>query len=254
MNKSGSRHRGPHVDDDVCIDLILDVLPKSEAEVALRHMACCTDCEKRFKKMAGDWERAAAHTAINSRPTLVEPADLAGWERTRSVLRHRRVQLGFAAVAVVLLLALLIPGRLADPVPLHNLPEVTTELRTRTGVIVVPNAALLDALEAYNENDYARAADGLRAIEVSGAADAFRNVYLASSLAWMGRHDEAVAVLEVVPFDLVPEPWSGEARWTMYASLVAGGQHRRAETLLDELAEEAGDVGERARRRIAKDN
>jgi hypothetical protein len=103
------------------------------------------------------------------------------------------------------------------------------------------------SLEAYDRGEFERAAEFLRDARASGPVETFRSIYLGSALAWTGDYAGAVEVLEEVPFDLVPDPWSGEARWTLFVSLRGAGNVARADSLLEELKLDSGVIGERAR-------
>ena len=83
-------------------------------------------------------------------------------------------------------------------------------------------------------------------LDLADALDSMRRIDLGSALAWRGRHDEAIAALEPVPLDLVPDPWAAEARWTLHLALRGAGQDAPAGDLLVELASEPGELGERA--------
>jgi hypothetical protein len=64
----------------------------------------------------------------------------------------------------------------------------------------------------------------------------------------MGEYSQAIAVLDTVDLEVLPEPERGESMWTLYFSLRKLDLHERADFLLDSLAVYPGEIGERARR------
>jgi hypothetical protein len=156
---------------------------------------------------------------------------------------------GRLASAILLILLPGDPGE-TDADLLRWLPPYGGEKRIRTQASYAPSEEMLEGLEAYARRDVGRASLLLRQAEAIGPLDTMRRLYLGSSLAWLGEHDEAAAILASLPHDLIPEPWSGESRWTLYVALNGSGRAASADSLLRILAGEPGDLGERAQRII----
>jgi hypothetical protein len=239
--------------------------------MVLQHLGTCTDCEKRFQQMAGEWERlsARAHevmakeTAAQDTAKETVTADstfesrkkaIGLYEKLPRALRGPSVRLGLAVGLAALLLLILIPPRATDPTRdlLKKLPSFGQDVQPRTGELPTSDEDLLAGLEAYARSDFAVASKRLSETRASGPLDVFRKVYLGSSLAWTGEYADAITVLESIPLHLVPDPWSGEARWTRYVALRGVGFNASADSLLHVLAEESGEIGERARGLIRK--
>jgi hypothetical protein len=127
------------------------------------------------------------------------------------------------------------------------LPAFSEDVRFRAVVETGSLQALTDGLEAYANRDFERAIDLIGTARVPSQYEDFKRIYLASSLAWTKRFGEAVEILEKVPIEMLPEPWRGEAGWTLYVSLKESDQKAPADSVLNILAQSPGDVGERAR-------
>lgn len=241
--------KSAHYGDDVYVDLIVDLLPAAEADAVLQHLHRCADCEKRFQQLAGQWERAAAyaHIATNA-PTDATEQATGVWARLAWALQRPRIRVAFAA-AVAVLLILLVPKLVEKPgeVLPGKLPAIRQDVELRAVVPPVQNEELVAGLDAYAREDFDEAVRRLRAIVMPGPQDAFRKVYLSSALVWIREYTEAIQILESVPLDLVPEPWSGEARWTLYVALRGAGHTARADSLLEDLQNQPGALGDRAR-------
>lgn len=249
------RHTGHHPGDDRCCDLVMGLLSGTESEALIRHFEGCPACEARFRQLAADWERAGVLTAQTS-PGCDRATDAAvGREgvlaRIARLWQRPRFRLGFAVLLAAAVLLMNLPGGTGDRyrgllIPLPGLGE-NGAVSPRSGAVALPDGRMDDGLAAYNSGEFDDAVESMRDIDLPGPAGVFRDIYYGSSLAMTGAWGEAVDVLETVPYDLVPEPWSGEARWTFYVALRGAGYDNRAETLLREIAGGAGDAAERAR-------
>jgi hypothetical protein len=248
---------GPHLTEHLCIDLVLDLLPEKEAEAAMRHMAACHGCEERFREISAEWERLSARAGELGPHTSAATDAVGKSVGSRENLLNRiarafagpRGRLGLAAGAVAIALLILLPIRRTDPNQglLQRLPALDTPTQKRGALRSIQNEATLEGLDAYARGDYDDAARHLSEVTTSGPEDYLRRVYLGSSLARTKEYAEAVEVLEDLSFDLIPEPWAGEARWTLYVALAAAGHDARADSLLAILAKEPGEIGSRAR-------
>lgn len=242
-----------HVSDDVCFDLVLELLPRDQMDLVLRHISSCSPCEKRFQELAGDRERSAVFA--NTESTTGHRARRAVsqrsvWEPVMYWLGRRRVRLGLAMGLAAVLIGMLILDRPAelDGISIGKLPPYEEVGPLRMALPPASGEALQQGLELYSEGAYEQAARGLGGFSAAGPSEAFRRIYLGSALALSGDFEAALVVLEDVPVDVVPEPWSGEGRWTLFVALRATGQTERAQEIVDELATEPGEVGDRARR------
>ncbi|MFH1278040.1 MAG: hypothetical protein ABIK65_06655 [Candidatus Eisenbacteria bacterium] len=255
-----------HLDEDACLDLIHGLLTGSDAETAISHMGGCADCENRFRAMAAERERLRATRRLRSRDggeisveklgrgvplpeeeaERTEPAPLPPAGRNR---RPRYYLAGGAAAAAMILFLILSPFREAPPDrgDLRWLPPLSGELDFRAPGDGADDADLDDGLAAYEDRDLSRAVDLLERAEVSGTLGMIRDVYLGSARAWRGENDRAIEILSKVPAEILPDPWGSEARWTLYLAYGRSGAETAADSLLHLLAEEGGEVGDRAR-------
>jgi hypothetical protein len=118
----------------------------------------------------------------------------------------------------------------------------------RSSLEITTDKDLAAGLDAYGARDLDQAITLLERAEASGQLETARKIFLASALAWSGDHAEAVSLLRTVYTPILPDPWGAEARWTLYVALRESGQTASADSLLSILAQERGDVGDRARR------
>ncbi|HEU4364269.1 MAG TPA: hypothetical protein VFT13_02270 [Candidatus Krumholzibacteria bacterium] len=116
-----------------------------------------------------------------------------------------------------------------------------------------PSQDVTDALRAYRQRDAATAVEELRAFKVP-VSDAtvytLRDLYLASALVNAAQPEEALATLETLGIESLPQPWRGHARWTYYLALMRVGRTNEAFALLGSLAQETGEIGQRAREEV----
>lgn len=246
-------HHGPHLDEDTQFELILELLSAAERENALRHVDACAECERQFRAMAAEWEHLTARVEMGE---LVVPEDAESpkrstsgsvWSRLAAVLQQPRWRLAFAVAVIAVILAVVLPLRVGDPHHdlLRPLPSLSGEVQLRGSE--APEDRLLGAVDAYGRGDFELTVRELEAIELHGPADLYRQIYLGSALANRGEYERAVATLEAVSLERVPEPWVSEARWTLFVALRATGQIDKANAALDDLKMLSGPVGDRAR-------
>ncbi len=265
VTEGGKGSRDPHMSEDLALDLLHGLLPTAERDKVLSHLAICPACEAAFRKMVTERERLRATRVLRTLrggDLVVEPVSerekssvglaerLAGlWGGFLKSMRRPRLRLVPVAVVALLLVILLRPG--PDTSLLHPLPAASEDTHFRASAAASSAAASSEELEAgldaYAAEDFKRAVELLESTTTSGSLETLRKIYLGSALAWNGRYHEAVTVLEGVAEPVLPDPWGGEARWTLYVSLRKTGRGARADSLLKILAGEPGEVGERAR-------
>lgn len=274
-----------HLNEDTCLDLLRGFLRADERERVLAHTSTCAACEKLFAQSAAREERVRARGALSVQPggeIVVEPylpkepaaseierveAERAESEGPQYTTRTRRTSTPYwkrifrpafgvaAAAAAAVVLLLVLPGRDRDTVSalLHPLANLGEEVHVRSDAQTGENANLRQGIDAYTSGDMRGAADLLENAEAAGQLDNLRRVFLGSSYARLGEYQNAVDVLESVSFISVPDPWGGEGRWTLYVAYRALGRDEEAHTILEELAREPGQFGDRAREALSND-
>ncbi len=244
MSPTTSEEDTPHLDDDLCIDLLAGLLPNEDRERQLEHIRACPACEQLLRRNASERERlhsSAAKLAANKRTSVV-PLSSA----RRSPLRTAGWTAGFALAAAITALIVL-PHRAKMDLGLRPMPAFTELTRMRAEGSASIEAKLAEGLNAYSEARYEQAIPFLRdAAEASARFEMMRRVYLGNALAMTGDHTEAVATLESLPFAVLPDPWAGEAAWTLALSYMESGRMASADSLLALLADQPGAIGLRA--------
>jgi hypothetical protein len=247
------------MDEDLGLDLLHGLLSSEESEQILEHLAACPPCEKRFQDMVGERERLRARRVLphGDRATGRQGDGV----REKEPLRHRKLlgdrwrgflgsmlrpRLAWVPVAAAAVLLLIVLRPSPGTKELQLLPTSFEGTRFRASV-AASSTELEAGLDAYAAKDFRRAERLLDKATISGPLETVRKVYLGSTLAWRGKHEDAAQVLEEVALPTLPDPWGGEARWTLYVSLKEIDQEARADSLLRVLAKEAGPVGDRAR-------
>jgi hypothetical protein len=280
ISHSGNDEQNFHLDEHLCLDLLLGFLSSEEEERILSHLITCPACEKLLQERAAEGERLEATRVLRSGPggeIVLERRGTAARERAverekrrlmdllsqllkgfRAVLRKPRFQLagGLATAAVVLLLfAWFHYVRTPREPYLHLLPPYNFQLQTRETPETVVVDDLRAGLEAYEGEDFKRAVELLEragASELDETHEMIRRTYLGSALAWRGRYKDAVEILDEMSFPLVPGEWGMEAQWTLYVALKESGRDARADSLLQILAAKPGGIGERARKLLKR--
>ncbi|MFH1573558.1 MAG: hypothetical protein ABIG68_06210 [Acidobacteriota bacterium] len=271
--------RGPHLNEDQCINLLYELSPPGERERLLAHLESCTACERLFMSRVQERENLRASKALRRRPDgrftvedmeLEDPGGGAGvkpigmrvrlsqwfsqrlsqwWMDILSDLRQHRVRwtMGFMITAAALLLLVLSQAGPPD-VRVYRLQPVPDEIQTHLGPgSSAPGGGLMLGFQAYAEGDFDAAMDRLRTAEAPEDLEAFRAAFLGSALALRGEFNEAMAVLRSADLNALPLPWRCEAEWTLYVALMRKGREAEADALLRAIAREPGAVGERAR-------
>jgi hypothetical protein len=271
--ETAARGKGRHLDEDLCLDLVHGLLPAAEEERVLSHLHDCPECEELFRETVIERERLRAAKRVRFAPDgrlvlerRAEPVAGAADETPRSeigklvahawtaVSEWARVSRWRPALALAVPLALAIlvlwphSTEMPDSSSLHWLPSASEFLRLRAGGEAGEGDELARGLEAYSAGDLRAAIERLEAGEATGPLETIRRIYLGSALAWSGRYAEAAALLETVSPQELPDPWSGETRWTLYVALRGSGRAGAADSLLRVMADGEGEIAERARR------
>ena len=258
---AGARRPGDeHPGDDRLFDLAHQLLPESEENELLTHLAACASCEERFRVAAGDIERLRARAddalaSAGARPAA-EPAPPARAANGGFFERFFRLRpaWGFGAIAAVactILAIVILHPRGPSPEAtalLTWLPTPGEDVVTRDPGATGASAELTEGLAAYSRHDARAAVRLLGQAHASGAMTDIARIYYGSALALSGDFAGAASHLSEVETRFLPEPWQDETRWTLYVALKESGQAARADSLLHTLAGRGGDVGERARR------
>ena len=274
-----------HLTEDLYLDLFRGFLSPEERDRVLAHVETCADCEKMFVQWAAHEERVRVRGALRAQPggaLTVEPyltEDPAASEidpsevelgqdavtqrpatkapdRGFSWRRFFRPAFGVAAAAAAAVVLLLVMPRLGDDdlaTMLQPMPQLGEEVRLRSDPPTGQEESFVDGVAAYEQGDLRAAVDLLEDADVTSRLDNLRRVYLGSAYTRLGEYEEAVRVLEAVSFVSVPDPWGGEGQWTLYVSYRALGRDAEAEAILEELAREPGEFGERARDALGND-
>lgn len=248
-----------HHDLNTRLDLLHDLLPPEEKKKALEHLAECPTCAELLRK------RVAHCESVRSRgvPEIKEPA-LAGkayagqteddhlrglWGRIREGMYWPAVRYASVLAVVLVALMLIVPQLLTDRgdnPQLEWLPPLGEELKLRDQTPALDKETLAAGYAAYAKHDLKLAAKLLAEVEVSGPHEAIRRAYLGSALAWNGKHEQAVSVLQAIEIKTLPEDYD-EALWALYVSLRRLDRDSEADALLEDLVHRGHVVAERAR-------
>ncbi len=287
MPQPGSEIPGPHLDEDLVADLLLDLPADPEWNEAVRHLSACPQCQDLLQRRGAVWERlrssrgSAAALAgaaavfekfadrqLEPRRAAPESAGVpaesgSGWGRWREAgrrlalaLRRPRTAWALGTVALgaagVLLLSTSHRTSVRFPADVEWLPSASETLALRDDADRTRGTELKAALSAYDRRDLTAAIRGLSAAETSGSMNNLRLVFLGSALARAGDFSKAVQVLESVPLSTLPDPWYTESYWTLLVALHRSGNRTAADSLLHALADQPGEVGGRARRLLGR--
>ena len=254
-----------HLDEDRCLDLLNGLMSPEEKLKALAHMEACPACESLVRARVSEWERSRSEIeevigrlrvegnlgAVRT-PAIGFLGRLGAGLRTGFRRRLIRVSVGLAAAALAVFIARTVSRDPAGGPQLDLLPDISADLRFRADE-TAPSGEFAAGMAAYNKRDFAGAVELLRKAQVPAAQTTFKDVYLGSALAWNGRYDEAIAVLQPLVTETLPEPWGAGVLWTYFVSLHRSGDHARADSLAEELSQESDALGERARRYLHRD-
>jgi hypothetical protein len=235
-----------HVSEDICLDLLHDLLPPVERERVLLHLRRCASCERLLQVMTAERERLRANR-VSLAAAAPRRRSAAWWQRWQLVPWAACLVLAGAAALVALRPGggggVATPGdaRLAGT----ELPLAAPSVHRLQGA-EAPDAAFSRALAAYSRADYAGAARILAGLHVPEQLDTTRRIYLGSALAFTGRYAESVEALGSVNYRdesgarFIPEPWYSRSRWTLYVGLSNLARRAQAEAILREIAGEPG--------------
>ncbi len=269
-NDGAGRERGPGRDEDLCLDLLHDLLPPAEKEAIVARMASDPALETKFRRLVAERERLRATRQLRvldsgdlvlektvagaDVPSLPAAAGAAvasrtGWRTVRR-LRGRQVSWAFGLAAAAAVALVFLGPRMRSPAALsllHPLPAYQEDLRFRSEIADVDDTKLVAGLRAYTKGDYRQAMNLLQQVRSNGSLETVRKLYLGSALAQRAQWRQAVAILQTDATSALPDPWGSEARWTLAIALQETGRQATADSLLLVLAGEPGEVGERAR-------
>lgn len=261
----------PHLTDDQCLDLLHGLLAEPVKAGLLAHLSACPGCERRFQAQFSALERLRAGSRISHAADgrlsvdRVTPAGrIAAWfaplRCLPAPLRHllipdmggRGWAAGAVAAAVVIFLAVTV---IRGPISRRSgkagpewLPTPDAGLVLRGDEDGAPPPDLVRGLEAYAAHDLDRAILLLGSARSPGTLDLARRAYLGNALTHRGEYEAAIDVLAPLRDEPLPDPWGSESRWSLFIALRGAGRNGPAAELLEALARQPGEVGERARR------
>jgi len=237
------------------VDLLNGFLSEKERDRVFAHIRTCGACEALLQERVTDRERLRA---LHPVPTMegAGASQPSGLERFLRMLlspiqlltQKPAAGLAVATAAVALIVVLVVlPDRGEQQQGPFWLPADGTSLQLRDTGGGRDLDKLAAGLSAYGERDLAQSIELLSSIELAGSDELMRRIYLASALTHTGDHERALALLETVRANLLPEPWRSETRWTIYVCLSELNRMEEARALLNELKTEEGEIGDRAR-------
>lgn len=247
---------GAHWTEHLALDLVQGLLATEAEAAALEHAGRCPGCEQMLERAVRDRETGriaqhrAARRAAGTRPRAMAAAEIVPLRRRAGSRRGRTAAL-VAAAAAAIALALAGPWRTLGP-RAEWLPAQGVDLRLR-GAFDAPETGRLErGLQTYAAHDIRGTIAALEGLQLSGSLEHVRRLYLGSALVHARRYRDAVAILETLPDDGLPEPWGDEGRWAFFVALDKSGDRVRAGEVLRRLAGEPTAAGERARAWRAK--
>jgi len=227
---------GPECPEEMTVALLAEgELDGSEAHAARSHVVDCPRCFQLLDAaMAEVRHQRQAVEAPSAVPVMVDqPSGLSAF--LARLLRPRVVGPAVGVLAMVLVIAIF-PRTggddLAGLARVEPLPvRVTRDVTDDAGV----EAPYAEGRAAYASGDYARAIDAFE----RSAADAERDLFLASALALAGRDDEARPLLEGT-LERAPSPLAHEGRWLLAQLELRSGHRPEAVLLLREVRDARG--------------
>lgn len=262
-----------HLDEDRVLDLVNGLLPADERRATLVRAAACPDCESLLRSTAATHERARSRAvqqlSLVERPATLRSRDGAVEDDEATPVptpeitifrlpRSRWQSWSRPAFGIAALLTLVSAGTFMWRGQVGNrgtalgqidwLPSPNPVVVTRDSLPAMADQALADGLVAYRAHDAATTVRRLQDTHAGGALEQVRLLYLGNALLQLHRAPEAVAALQSLHPSMVPEPWRGEALWSLSLAWRATGETSRADSLLHTLSLQPGDIGERARR------
>lgn len=254
------RGRDPHVTEDLCLDLLHDLLAPEDAARACEHLAVCPDCEELLRSVVSADEQLRASRALELQPDgtfamrnrtnpIESVSPLRGLLEPLRTLWHQppfRLAAGLAVITAVLLIVAPWEKQSAAGYRLYPLPVHFVETHARAIDTGGGDGHLAAGLEAYAAQRYVRAITLLEQAEATEHFETIRQIYLGSALAWEERHLEATAILQPLALHTLPDPWGAEAQWTLFVALKMSGRKARADSLLEVMRSLPGEIGARA--------
>src|SRR5678815_2453671 len=232
-----------HITETRLMDLAAGLLSSAEQRDVTGHVRSCAECENRLRLIVADRESARSGPA----PALSDgKIQLARKKRRPAILVPAAIA---AAVVLVVAVGILVVNH-KDSVPDYWIP-ITGE----TVILRTVDDGMTDALRAYQAHDAKAAVEELRAFTPFSddpAASTLRDVYLASALVNAGRSSESLELLERLTLNFLPGQWRGHARWVRYVALRRTDQDKEADEVLDALAAEPGEMGDKARAELQR--
>jgi hypothetical protein len=128
------------------------------------------------------------------------------------------------------------------------LPAPEANVLTRDFLEGNPDPRIAAGLEAYRNHDAAAARRLLEPARAEGAIEQVRRLYLGNAELRLDRPRSALEALLPVDLAQIPEPWRGEAQWSLALAFARTGQGRSADSLWLLLSERSDEIGARARR------
>jgi len=245
------RQTTDHITEDRLIDLLGGLLQGDAESATLAHLKHCEMCERHFRMLVTEREALRARPAPRVVGGHVVMPEYAPASNVLPFRQRKRVRWMSAAAVAAAAMAFLLPylfrpsasGALKYWMPTQEEPALVEGSHDQNAL-----RELQSALRAYEAHDTERAVELLESVDVpdgDSEADAIRRLYQASALVNEGRSTEALAVLDGVAMEGLPNPWRSRAGWVRYLALRKSGREARAEEL---LAGEGGDVGQMARK------
>jgi len=219
-----------HVSEDRLIDLAAGLVPGGESESLLAHLRGCASCESRFVGVCRDLERTKLRTAP-SRSRLVAIAAVA--------------VLAAAILVAVVLIPILRSSRYVDP-SAYWLPVEEETVDLRAAPPGVDEAVFAEAAEAYRRHDPARVVALLTGKTIPSSHDPLK-LLQASALLKTADPISALAVLESLHVESLPQPYRDRAQWIRLGALRAAGRDAEAEALAADIASGSGEFARAAR-------
>jgi hypothetical protein len=236
-----------HVDDDRLLDFVGGYLAPPDQTAALDHARACDECAARLQTYAATHEIARAR-AVQAVSAARAPLPRTWW-RDASLRRYGSI----AAMLFVASTASFVWWTTTHRVPpsaraIDWLPSPDPSVLTRGSANAEAFQQIGRGLAAYRAHDAATAVSLLEAVQVDGPLEQVRVMYLGNALLQTNRAREALRVLRSLSWNLIPEPWNGEAQWSLSLAMALSGETESADSLLTALSARQDDIGERARR------
>ncbi|HEX4823595.1 MAG TPA: hypothetical protein VFV19_04755 [Candidatus Polarisedimenticolaceae bacterium] len=221
-----------HLSEDRLLDLAAGLVERSLAEPLLAHVRSCGACESRFRDICGELERS----------NLAPPV---GLRRARV-----RVAIGLAAAALIgiVLFPLLRVAKAPGPAE-YWLPVENDTVALRAGRPLGDDAVFAEAAEAYARHDAARVIGLLRDRTIPETQDPLKLLYASAAL-HRGDAPGALATLEALEVDSLPQPYRDRAKWIELGALLALSRGDDARRLAAELAARPGEFSKEAERYV----